>query len=544
MNRFLKRQIGLNLVYSGLLSAILSSCATILLPKKQNVTIETEKQDATIFINNRKVGTGEVQVSLNKNIEFYYLSTKSEDKRVNDYIISPYQRHWFFYPSVLLGSPLLFPAMIDFGASNTFVFPKKVIIPYKLDMPKRLTGQRELFVDKVQTNDLIISKQFIQPNQGERILFEIEDEVVKTLETDEIETKEEDLFYDPNADTKEKNELVDLQFRALDFLSGADFFDTTFQIGGTSEKTLYVECHVKKVVISYLVNGFKNQLSKPGTYYDMSLYPLVLGMKSKWYFKDKYDNRLDSIEISSVSSHSFVQVLSDVVSSAFDHSFIDFMNHQKTQELLNKNISSTLSTTAPLILNGKRQNQWNSLEDITKSTVHIESDIGTSSGYFISMDGHILTSMSIIQPNSKDIKVLMHDGKEYKATIERYHQGENLAVLKCGDCQNGHTLDMSAPAIVQIGQPAFVIGSPLTKELNNTVLHGVVSAQRRIQNMDFIQINIGLSPGTSGAPLILKQNDKYYLAGMTIAKLGGKNVESLGFAISNQHIINTLKLQY
>ena len=51
------------------------------------------------------------------------------------------------------------------------------------------------------------------------------------------------------------------------------------------------------------------------------------------------------------------------------------------------------------------------------------------SGFFISPDGYIVTNNHVVE-NAEDIKVVMKDGKELKATVVGHDEGTDLAVIK------------------------------------------------------------------------------------------------------------------
>lgn len=169
---------------------------------------------------------------------------------------------------------------------------------------------------------------------------------------------------------------------------------------------------------------------------------------------------------------------------------------------------------------------------------------GMGSGIIFSEDGYILTNYHVINGASQ-INVIFNDGKEGKeipAKVVNYNQSMDLAVIKL-------TEDVNVPAVatfgdssaLQVGDPVIAIGNPLGKELLGTVTSGVVSAVNREVEVEgnvqtYIQTDAAINPGNSGGALV---NIYGEVIGINSAKIGGSEVEGLGFAIP----INNVKTQ-
>lgn len=169
---------------------------------------------------------------------------------------------------------------------------------------------------------------------------------------------------------------------------------------------------------------------------------------------------------------------------------------------------------------------------------------GMGSGIIFSEEGYILTNYHVVSGASQ-INVIFNDGKEGKeipAKVVNYNQSMDLAVIKL-------TEDVDVPAVatfgdssaLQVGDPVIAIGNPLGKELLGTVTSGVVSAVNRQVEVDgnvqtYIQTDAAINPGNSGGALV---NIYGEVIGINSAKIGGSEVEGLGFAIP----INNVKTQ-
>jgi S1-C subfamily serine protease len=72
------------------------------------------------------------------------------------------------------------------------------------------------------------------------------------------------------------------------------------------------------------------------------------------------------------------------------------------------------------------------------------------------------------------------------------------------------------------GETLYAIGNPL--KLDHSVTSGVFSGRRE----GMLQTNAQINPGNSGGPLI---NEQGQVIGINTMKLGGENIEGIGFAI-------------
>lgn len=207
----------------------------------------------------------------------------------------------------------------------------------------------------------------------------------------------------------------------------------------------------------------------------------------------------------------------------------------------------------------------------TPSVVFISSTFteagqqGTATGIVLSSDGYIITNCHVIQTTydelvtdsnafsnpfsffsggynveSKTVKadkvvVTMSDESEHEAEIIGYDENTDLALLK---------IDVKGliPAVIGdsedlvMGERAITLGYPLglglsasggmisglDKELTTELSNGGTAT------MNLIQTDAAINNGNSGGPLL---NSKGEVVGITSSKIGGANVDSIGFAI-------------
>ena len=128
------------------------------------------------------------------------------------------------------------------------------------------------------------------------------------------------------------------------------------------------------------------------------------------------------------------------------------------------------------------------------------------SGVIIDSDeGYIITNNHVIE-DAEEIKVIMFDKREMKATIVATDPPSDLAVIKV-DPGGLSTVDLGNSDKLSVGEWVVAIGSPFGLHLNHTVTAGIVSAIGRSSVIsrnnfeDFIQHDAAINPGNSGGAL-------------------------------------------
>lgn len=148
------------------------------------------------------------------------------------------------------------------------------------------------------------------------------------------------------------------------------------------------------------------------------------------------------------------------------------------------------------------------------------------SGFIISKDGYIVTNNHVIQ-DADQIKVILHDDKEYDADIIGTDPMTDLALIKI-DAKNLAPLKFGSSSNAKVGTWVVAIGSPFG--LEQTVTAGIISAKGRIIGSgpydDFIQTDASINPGNSGGPLLNLEGE---VIGINTAII--RSGQGIGFAI-------------
>ncbi len=165
-----------------------------------------------------------------------------------------------------------------------------------------------------------------------------------------------------------------------------------------------------------------------------------------------------------------------------------------------------------------------------------QNPIASGSGFFIDADGTFVTNYHVID-GAYSAKIMTTEGKTYDvAGVYDFDVARDTALLKI----TGHDfeyleIDTSTPVA---GQRVYAIGSPIG--LDNTISDGLVSnPNRELNGLDFIQISVPISSGSSGGALI---NEYGRVIGITSAGFGSDGtdlVQNLNLAIPI-HYINEL----
>jgi serine protease Do len=152
----------------------------------------------------------------------------------------------------------------------------------------------------------------------------------------------------------------------------------------------------------------------------------------------------------------------------------------------------------------KRVNQFSGdlkthIELIRAAVATVTANKGTGSGFVISEDGTVVTAEHVVS-GSKFVKAKMSSGKECYGEVVASNKQRDLAIIHL-DCTGLTPLPVSRQKLVEGGE-VFAIGTPLSEKLQFSVTKGVVSGIRKIDQLEYIQSDVSVHPGSSGGPLL------------------------------------------
>lgn len=139
------------------------------------------------------------------------------------------------------------------------------------------------------------------------------------------------------------------------------------------------------------------------------------------------------------------------------------------------------------------------ITDAVGDVLTITSGKGSGSGVLVSDDGYAITNGHVVG-DDKNVRVRWSDGIEGFAEVVRISKNRDIALLKTNP-RDRRPLALKRGAVIP-GQRVYAIGSPNGKEFQGTVSSGVVSADRVIDGLRYIQSDVFISPGSSGGALL------------------------------------------
>lgn len=148
-------------------------------------------------------------------------------------------------------------------------------------------------------------------------------------------------------------------------------------------------------------------------------------------------------------------------------------------------------------------------EEGRKAAVMIQK-IGHASGFFITKQGHILTTFDAVGDALRTRIVTADRQHKIPAEVLRVDKARNVALLKLEEIPAG--LEITTLPIrtewPKIGEDVYAIGTPKDwKYMTDTLTKGIVSAHRKDYKLfgirkDYIQADVEIHKGSQGGPLL------------------------------------------
>src|SRR5215813_4219423 len=154
------------------------------------------------------------------------------------------------------------------------------------------------------------------------------------------------------------------------------------------------------------------------------------------------------------------------------------------------------------------------------------------SGVLVDAAGLVVTNNHVIE-GATEVKVSLHDKREFEADIVLKDQRSDLAVLRLrGASERFPAIEFTDSDALQVGDLVLAIGNPFA--VGQTVTHGIVSAVARTQvgitdYQFFIQTDAAINPGNSGGALVDLSGRVVGINTAIFSRSGGS--QGIGFAI-------------
>ncbi len=159
--------------------------------------------------------------------------------------------------------------------------------------------------------------------------------------------------------------------------------------------------------------------------------------------------------------------------------------------------------------------------------------LSQGSGFVFAARGdttYLLTNSHVVERAGR-IRVRLHDGREFDATLQGADPRSDVAVLKIA-ARGLPVLKWGDSESLEVGEWVVALGNPFG--LSHTLTTGVVSAKGRTSlgindYEDFIQTDAAINPGNSGGPLLNLDGEVVGMNTAIFSRSGGHM--GVGFAI-------------
>jgi serine protease Do len=163
-----------------------------------------------------------------------------------------------------------------------------------------------------------------------------------------------------------------------------------------------------------------------------------------------------------------------------------------------------------------------------------ESGESQGTGIIATADGYILTNAHVVNySRANKVTVVLHNSKQYAATVVGYDKTSDLAVLKINATDLTPAVFGNADQL-EVGDQVIAIGNPGGMSFASSLTGGLVSALNRTiethsdNGMTYIQTDAAINPGNSGGPLV---NMYGQVVGINSNKIVATGYEGMGFSI-------------
>lgn len=151
---------------------------------------------------------------------------------------------------------------------------------------------------------------------------------------------------------------------------------------------------------------------------------------------------------------------------------------------------------------------------LRRSTVTVRSGAGHGSGFLLAGRRYVLTNWHVVRGAPEgSLQVAFDESQTLPARVVRADVDRDVALLALSGDASVDALEL-ATARPRVGDVVYVIGTPLDESLRQTVTRGIVSAERQVGGMPFLQTDAAISPGNSGGPAF---NERGEVIGIAVA---------------------------
>ena len=171
----------------------------------------------------------------------------------------------------------------------------------------------------------------------------------------------------------------------------------------------------------------------------------------------------------------------------------------------------------------------------TRSVARIRADRNTGTGFTVRQrdnEALLVTNAHVVR-DARSVSIIAPDGSEHPATVLNRDDEIDLALIAVADMTAMPPMALGNSAALRPGDSLYVIGFALGTDLlgDPTVTRGVVSGQRLIGEVDYIQTDAAMNPGNSGGPVFNAAGEVVGVATWGMRERRGEEILGINFAI-------------
>lgn len=542
-------------------SLLFSGCASIFLPKKQKVVFVTNHADSKVYADKEEIGSGKIFTArIAKEGRAKQIVVKTPGYKDTYAAIVPSRRqtaYWFLQiPNpIWLGYVGFFADAIS---PKNMGYQKAINIPVNGKLVYR--GEKDKYVDisgiglDINNKDKDIrsySVRFSEKGLEEKIKEAEKKTDDKTARDEAKKEKKKNKRQPEDVQDKEiKYDDTKFSYNVYKTLKHTGFVDTVNRFFSDYNNSVYLEGNIHKLNI-YTIVG------KRFGYYNRCKVFLT------WYVKNNFGELLDSVVTSEYSGdfvlryyysmyasreeierikNEYQEQVGKMFGDAIDISYLNLHKNPAFTKYLRQETDFAIKD--PLLIIPEATAYVADKLEAGGASVIVKTKDGHGSGFAISQDGYVITNYHVVasrnnnQPNS--VTIVNQAGEEMPGTVVRYNKFRDVALIKTNAVFEKPFKITTIKSFKNL-QDVFTIGAPKSIELGQTISTGIISNERKANNNNLLQLNMGINSGNSGGPVF---DDAGTLHGVIVSKAIGKNTEGIGFAIPGYLLEEYLNISF
>ncbi len=496
---------------------LLSGCALVFNGRTQDVKVETQKENATVYVDNQKEGKGSsVKLNLRRNFEIRQLRVEADGYLPHYKAVYQSKTSFLYILSWFPFGPLSFfqAPITDMTSQKRLNFKDRYVIDKMTSLPKWSKDQKYLRADRVLFN--------LKP----------EDIVYKEFNDYDDFTHNEGPNEESNPDDGMKGRVTFIPGRLNEKLDKYNYIDTT-EVFRDKLNTLEFDLRFDSIGLKYidpfsrsderLIQGYADIAFQLTNIYGEQLYEDSTVIKSgEFVAKDRGENNFRSVA-KQIAIKAMVQ----------------FLKQAEVQQTMKREEGKDQDFEPLALRPGKA---IDTLQEAQKATVTVAiDDKGHGSGCVVGRNGYIVTNYHVVANHEDELTVTQgQQGAKLEAEVIRKNAYADLALIKV-DKQFAYTYSIPEQKTFETGMTVYTIGTPKSRALRQSFTKGIISGKRAQKANTYLQTDASVNPGNSGGALVDK---KGRLHGIVTSKLMGVAYEGISFSLSADLVDDRLGLTY